>query len=634
MKKLTGKTDLLKCILIIMLVSFKKEIEILKECKSPYILRYYGCYYKKGEIWIIIEFCDAGSVYDLMRVINTTFNEFQIASIIQMVLLGLNFLHEKKKIHRDVKAGNILLNRDGFAKLGDFGVSTSLGTTLSKRVSKIGTPFWMSPEVISQKKYNTKTDIWSLGITCIEMAEGDPPNSKLRHYQLVKIIVNKPPTGLTHPEKWSPEFNDFVSQCLQYDPDKRPTAKLLLSHPFIKKFSKGCTLISELVTNSLDQITEFRKMYLNDDSDEGEEDYGDGDNMFNSVIYKTVNHNNENATVKRVTNNDEEIDYGTTVYNNNDEIDNTGTMVVNSKSKENDNNMDNKNKAGNYVLMDVINKFGVNTINNKGGIVSNHNAKKDSVQIKLELDKLDNTRLNYIGDNNSSNMIYNSINKQSNNNNNNDINDDISRSSSGFNNSISNSKSNVRNKMKRNSKLQQHKYQTRSEDIKPGGTMNFNMQDYNEEANVILNSAISNASNSNKNLGIKDLSMEEREQIIMSSSDYNCLDSNKLKSMLKYAEQDMEEEIQSIMNKYKNKILNYKAAIDILEKNKHCKTLNQYSNFLNFKKKQMDKKIMSSDFSTLKNPEFSITCANTKTVCDINTIKISNYKSNDIKKKY
>ena len=116
--------------------SFKKEINVLKQCNSPYILEYFGSYIKNDSIWIIIEYCDGGSVLDLMRITERNLTEEQIASIITMVLNGLSFLHEQKKIHRDIKAGNILLTREGFAKLGDFGVSAQLMHSFSKKVSK------------------------------------------------------------------------------------------------------------------------------------------------------------------------------------------------------------------------------------------------------------------------------------------------------------------------------------------------------------------------------------------------------------------------------------------------------------------------------------------------------------------
>ena len=242
------------------LESNKKEINVLKQCNSPYIIHYYGSYLKNKTIWIILEYCDAGSVLDLMRISNKNLNEQQIASIISMVLKGLIFLHEQKKIHRDIKAGNILLSNNGYAKLGDFGVSAELMHSFSKKVSKIGTPYWMSPEVISQNRYDSKCDIWSLGITCIELAEGEPPYSEIRTFLVMKKIINNPPKGLSNPEKWSMEFNDFVSKCLTFQPEDRPSAKELISHNFIVKNDKGCTYIEKMVRDNIEKIYNFRKV--------------------------------------------------------------------------------------------------------------------------------------------------------------------------------------------------------------------------------------------------------------------------------------------------------------------------------------------------------------------------------------
>jgi serine/threonine kinase 3 len=239
--------------------SFYKEINMLKQCDSPYILKYYSSYIKNNTIWIVLEFCDGGSILDIMRITNKFYTEKEIASIIKMVLKGLQFLHAQRKIHRDIKAGNILLTDEGVAKLGDFGVSAQLTNSISKKVSKIGTPYWMSPEVISQKSYDSKCDIWSLGITCIEMAEGEPPYSEVRTFLVMKKILNNPPKGLTNPSLWSNDFNDFVQKCLIFNPAQRPTATQLLNHSFIQNNNQGKGIIIQRLIKAMPLINKVRE---------------------------------------------------------------------------------------------------------------------------------------------------------------------------------------------------------------------------------------------------------------------------------------------------------------------------------------------------------------------------------------
>ncbi|KAJ7403586.1 Serine/threonine-protein kinase 4 [Pitangus sulphuratus] len=152
-----------------------KEISIMQQCDSPHVVKYYGSYFKNTDLWIVMEYCGAGSVSDIIRLRNKTLTEEEIATIVQSTLKGLEYLHFMRKIHRDIKAGNILLNTEGHAKLADFGVAGQLTDTMAKRNTVIGTPFWMAPEVIQEIGYNCVADIWSLGITAIEMAEGKPP---------------------------------------------------------------------------------------------------------------------------------------------------------------------------------------------------------------------------------------------------------------------------------------------------------------------------------------------------------------------------------------------------------------------------------------------------------------------------
>eukprot|EP01138_Halocafeteria_seosinensis_P009454 gb/GECG01009662.1/.p1 GENE.gb/GECG01009662.1/~~gb/GECG01009662.1/.p1 ORF type:complete len:249 (+),score=28.56 gb/GECG01009662.1/:1-747(+) len=152
-----------------------KEINILKKCDSPYVVRYMGNYLKDGDLWIVMEHCVGGSISDLITICEIQLEENFLRYALAATALGLRYLHSQKLIHRDLKAGNVLLTRDGGAKLADFGVSAQLSNTMSRRRTVIGTPFWMAPEVIQESYYDYKADTWSLGITAIELADGEPP---------------------------------------------------------------------------------------------------------------------------------------------------------------------------------------------------------------------------------------------------------------------------------------------------------------------------------------------------------------------------------------------------------------------------------------------------------------------------
>jgi len=240
--------------------NLKREISILKGCHHENIVQYYGSYFKDDSLWLIMEHCAGGSVIDLIRYIGEPFtNEYLIASILFGALKGLEYLHKNKKIHRDIKAGNILIDHLGNVKIADFGVSAELLNTFSDKDTVIGTPFWMSPEVISKSKYNKKTDIWSLGITAIEMAEGEPPYSHIHPIRAMFAIKNSPPQGLTEPGKWSHEFNSFVRKCLIIDPKKRPNTKELLNDAFILRKNKGRRIIQELIQHKFSLVEKNKR---------------------------------------------------------------------------------------------------------------------------------------------------------------------------------------------------------------------------------------------------------------------------------------------------------------------------------------------------------------------------------------
>ena len=252
--------------------SIQQETTLMKlliDCQ--YIVKYYGSYFsrKSNTLWLILEYCSSGSVIDLMFSMDRTFNEYEISTIITMVLKGLDYIHKKNLIHRDIKGANILLNEDGIAKIADFGVGVQLINEMNRK-SKKGSPYWMSPQVALNADYNEKTDIWSLGITCIEMIEGDPPYSQLKPRFAIEKIGKDPPSAdkLLKGGNYSEEFKDFVRKCLEINQYKRPNAKELLKHNFIKKFNKGNFFIKDLIKKHLNDVEEFRKETLLKSNDE------------------------------------------------------------------------------------------------------------------------------------------------------------------------------------------------------------------------------------------------------------------------------------------------------------------------------------------------------------------------------
>ncbi|GET87383.1 protein kinase, putative [Leishmania tarentolae] len=210
-----------------------KEVEILQDCDHPNIVRFYGTYYSMGVLWIVMEYCEGGSVdtvYDLLR---RPLSEPLIAYVCRQTLLGLRYLHERHIIHRDIKGSNLLLTKDGQVKLADFGVSTELKHTLSRRNTFIGTALWMAPEALTEKDYDSRADLWSLGITTIELAEGQPPHLGMHIARAVFFIpLNDPPT-LQAKERWSPQMNLFIRRLLTKEKDLRPSAATMLMDPFV-----------------------------------------------------------------------------------------------------------------------------------------------------------------------------------------------------------------------------------------------------------------------------------------------------------------------------------------------------------------------------------------------------------------
>ena len=213
----------------------EQEIRMLSTCHNEYVTRYYGCFLKGSKLWIIMEYLGGGSCSDLLEA--GPFAEKEIGLILYQILQGLEYLHSHGKIHRDIKAANILVGNTGDVKIADFGVATQLSNNLSKRNTFVGTPYWMAPEIIKHKEYTFTADIWSLGITAIELAYGKPPLSQYHPFDVLFRITDDPPPTLG--SSFSDEFNSFVNNCLQKDPQRRPSAKELLKHKFICKYAKS-----------------------------------------------------------------------------------------------------------------------------------------------------------------------------------------------------------------------------------------------------------------------------------------------------------------------------------------------------------------------------------------------------------
>uniref|UniRef100_A0A7S4L3G0 non-specific serine/threonine protein kinase n=1 Tax=Paramoeba aestuarina TaxID=180227 RepID=A0A7S4L3G0_9EUKA len=207
------------------------EINVLSKCQHPCITLYMGSWVIVDQLWIVMEFMGGGSCADILK--SGPFNEGEIAVILSETLKALQYVHEvNEMVHRDIKAANILLGVDGDVKLADFGVAA----TMSKKANKnafVGTPFWISPEVIKGQGYDGRADVWSIGITAIELATTEPPYANLDPMKVLYLIPKNQPPALEG--NYPKALKEFVAACLIKDPFKRPTSKAALKHKFLKK---------------------------------------------------------------------------------------------------------------------------------------------------------------------------------------------------------------------------------------------------------------------------------------------------------------------------------------------------------------------------------------------------------------
>jgi len=340
--------------------SLEKEVRIMQKCKSPYIVNFRGIWLKDDNIWLAMEYCGGGSVLDIMKAMDITLTEEQICVIMKETLKGLYYLHQERLIHRDVKAGNILLNHKGQCKLADFGVSTNLEHTQDQAKTVIGTPYWMAPEVLKGNTYDAKADIWSLGITSIEMAKGRVPHCEKAPLQALFVIPKSPPPTLPPEEDWNDDFRDFIALCCTMEPEKRPTAAQLLKHKWIVS-AKGLRVTQALVEKSLPIMEELRKQkvqaQMNQDemepdatgsnpTQEEEDNQGTFISPQNAIVKSNGNHNNDYQN--NDDNNDDEAKGGTMLVSANSLIKNN----KNDDEEENDDQFD----GGTMVTPAVVSK--------------------------------------------------------------------------------------------------------------------------------------------------------------------------------------------------------------------------------------------------------------------------------------
>ena len=241
-------------------LELENEINVLRSIVSDNTVRKYGSVKYEGSMMILMEYCDVGSFRDLLDARQQPLSEDQIAIVMLDLLSALKFIHEKYRIiHRDIKAANILLNKEGKIKIADFGVARRFETATCQTMAIVGTPYWMAPEVISGIGYSFSADIWSVGIVAVELSEGSPPYTELTPARAMVEIATRGFPGFRWPENHSPEFIDFVMRCVEVSPEERWTPDQLLEHPFVAKAKR---LNRRLILRDL-LFTQISKMTFN-----------------------------------------------------------------------------------------------------------------------------------------------------------------------------------------------------------------------------------------------------------------------------------------------------------------------------------------------------------------------------------
>jgi len=235
------------------------ELILLKECRHRNIVSFIDSYIMKKALWVVMEFIDGT---DLAAVIQAChpIPESAIAIVCREVLEALRVLHVRNIIHRDIKSENIMLYADGRVKLTDFGFGAQLSPEENKRRTVVGTPYWMAPEVIKSEPYDTKVDIWSLGIMLIEMLEGEPPYIEAPPLRALFLIVTKGRPDFKNPDSMSEQFKDFINKANTLEPAQRPSSSQLLKHEFLST-KRSVSELAPLVEKSMEEKKKKKQGY-------------------------------------------------------------------------------------------------------------------------------------------------------------------------------------------------------------------------------------------------------------------------------------------------------------------------------------------------------------------------------------
>ncbi|TFJ87752.1 hypothetical protein NSK_001102 [Nannochloropsis salina CCMP1776] len=229
----TGERRALKIAPVSELADLTNEIGLQSMSDHPNVVRIYEAFVTTSEVCIVMELMLGGSLTDVLGKHVVDFKEPHIAYVAKAVLSALAYMHSSYRMHRDIKSDNVLVDKEGQVKIADFGFAIALTKETSKRHSVVGTPYWMAPELIRGTDYDSKVDVWSLGITCIEMAEGEPPHLHEPPLRALLMISISGSPALKDPSRWSSQFLHFLAQSTSVDAEARPTAEQLLNHPFL-----------------------------------------------------------------------------------------------------------------------------------------------------------------------------------------------------------------------------------------------------------------------------------------------------------------------------------------------------------------------------------------------------------------